>query len=89
MPVLRGGNRKIEYEKRRHAYDRGVRIFDEMCFCGKYLASYEAHVQHFKAKHPKHYRAQKKSGYLAQLRFDWPISIKERKERAKKHGYAV
>lgn len=54
------------------AYDRGHRICEATCFCGKKLFTFIAFVQHTREKHPKRLRAMKKSGELDQLRFDWP-----------------
>lgn len=53
-------------------FDRGHRIFDVECHCGKYCDTRLGYYQHLQSKHPKKLRQMKKSGEWEQLEYDWP-----------------
>ena len=53
--------------------DRGHRILDVKCFCGKVIKSYDGHVQHYKAKHPRILRRMKKNKTWIQVQYDWRV----------------
>lgn len=53
-------------------YDRGHRILDVKCHCGKLCITRDGYEQHLQIKHPKQLRQMKKSGDWEQLEYDWP-----------------
>lgn len=53
-------------------YDRGHRIDDVLCHCGKLCTTRLAYYQHLQSKHPKELRRMKKFGDWEQLEHDWP-----------------
>jgi hypothetical protein len=55
------------------SYDRGHRILDVICHCGKYMTSYLAQYDHMVIKHPKELRQLKKSGEWDQIMYDWHV----------------
>lgn len=57
-----------------HGYDRGHRIFDVKCHCGKVCTTLTSYYQHLQSKHPKRLRQMKKSGEWEQLEHDWPYA---------------
>lgn len=57
-------------------YDRGHRIADVTCHCGKFCDTRIGYYQHLQAKHPKRLRQMKKSGEWEQIEFDWPYDRK-------------
>jgi hypothetical protein len=52
-------------------YDRGCRILDVTCWCGKYLQSRIGYRDHLRAKHPRQWRRMKKAGEWAQIEIEW------------------
>jgi hypothetical protein len=58
-------------------YDRGHRISEVDCRCGKLCTTRLGYYQHLQAKHPKELRQMKKSGAWEQLEYDWPYDREE------------
>lgn len=52
-------------------YDRGHRIFEVTCFCGKRLLTWAAYRDHMTMKHPKVRRRMRKSGHWAQTQLEF------------------